>query len=393
MLRSVALLAAAESNDNGDAGSPAVCLPLSPARLRMPRIAHSHYQDPLDLLWLQAAAQLGIAVVRSDEAYASWDGKGTLTLASQPHLDADDCLAQMILHELCHLLVAGESARAQLDWGVDNTSPRDLVCEYATNRLQAALAQAYGLRQFLAVTTTWRRYYDALPLDPLAACSDPAQPLALAGWQRARLEPYRSALHNALAATAQMALALSATAPADSLWRTVQPAHPTGFHQHRDTSRQCSSCAWVIARKDGRLQCRQTRQGCTPAICYLGKEHSPLKQVVFHVAQTACERWEPKLVPADCFRCGACCHKGFDVVEVSTSEPFAQRHPELIEVRSADRHVVPRPAGRCIALTGDGSAAAPYLCRHYDERPRSCRTFAQGGDACLAARQRCGITG
>lgn len=357
----------------------------------MSRIAHTQYQDPLDLLWLQAASQLGISVVRSDDVYASWDGKGTLTLASGPHLDADDCLAQMILHELCHLLVAGETGRTKPDWGVDNTSPRDLICEYATNRLQAALTQAYGLRQFLAVTTMWRRYYDALPLDPLEPCSDAAQPRALAGWQRARLEPYRSVLHHALELTAQIALALRGAAPADSLWRTVQPRHPTGFHLHHETTHQCSTCAWVIVRKDGRLQCRQTRKGCMPATCYLGNAPGPLTQAIFTDEQAACERWEPKLVPQDCYRCGACCHKGFDVVEVSASEMFTQRHPELIEVRSADRRVVPRPDGRCVALTGDGSTGAPYLCRHYDERPRSCRSFAQGGDACLVARQRCGI--
>ncbi len=357
----------------------------------MSRVVHTHYQDPLDLLWLHAASQLGITVVRSDAAYATWDGNGTLTLASQAHLDADDCLAQMILHELCHLLVAGETAREQPDWGVDNTSPRDLVCEYATNRLQAALAQAYGLRQFLAVTTTWRRYYDALPLDPLASCSDAAQPLALAGWERAKLEPYRSVLHNALEATARLAAAVQAATPADSLWRTVRPKHPTGFNLHTNTAQRCSSCAWAITRKDGRLQCRQTRKGCTPATCYLGHTRHALNQAAFSDEQAACERWEPKLQPSDCFRCGACCHNGFDVVEVSASELFARRHPELIEVRSVDRRVVPRPGGRCLVLTGDGSPAAPYLCRYYDERPRSCRTFPQGGDACLAARLRCGI--
>ena len=111
----------------------------------MPRIPNTHYQDPVDLIWLQAATRLGITVVRSADAYASWDGKGTLTLSCEEHLDADDCLAQMILHELCHLLVSGEGARQQTDWGLDNTSPRDLVYEYATNRLQAALAQALQL--------------------------------------------------------------------------------------------------------------------------------------------------------------------------------------------------------------------------------------------------------
>ena len=356
----------------------------------MPRIPNTHYQDPVDLIWLQAATRLGITVVRSADAYASWDGKGTLTLSCEEHLDADDCLAQMILHELCHLLVSGEGARQQTDWGLDNTSPRDLVYEYATNRLQAALAQAYGLRQFMAVTTVWRAYYDALPADPLAACSDTAQPLALAGWQRARVEPYRAVLHETLSATAAIALALGESASADSLWGTVQSKHPTGFHRHANTTLQCSTCAWAIPRKDGMLQCRQTRRGCTPASYYLGDTpHLPARGRLA-ATQIACEYWEPALTAEDCFRCGSCCHKGFDVVEVTATETFTTRHPELIEVRSVDRRVVPRPQGRCVALTGDGSSAAPYLCRHYDDRPRSCRNFELGGDACLQARQRSG---
>lgn len=354
------------------------------------RLPHTRYQDPVDLIWLQAASSLGITVVRSAEAYAAWDGSGTLTLSSAEHLDADDCLAQMILHEVCHLLVSGERARQQADWGLDNTSPRDLVYEYATNRLQAALAQAYGLRQFMAVTTRWRSYYDALPPDPLAPCSDAAQPLALAGWQRAKVQPYRSVLHNALTATAEVALLLGESAPEDSLWRTAQAAHPTGFFQHANAALHCSGCAWAMPRSDGKLQCRQTRSGCTPVSYFLGEPARQPARLRLDATQRACEHWEPTLTTEDCFRCGCCCHKGFDVVEVTATETFTRRHPDLIEIRSAERRVVPRPAGRCVALTGDGSTEAPYLCCHYDERPRSCRSFALGGDACLQARQRCG---
>ena len=356
----------------------------------MSRIPHTRYQDPVDLIWLQAASALGITVERSADAYAAWDGSGTLTLSSEEHLDADDCLAQMILHEVCHLLVSGESARQQADWGLDNTSPRDLVYEYATNRLQAALAQAYGLRQFMAVTTRWRSYYDALPADPLAPCNDAAQPLAHAGWQRAKAEPYRSVLHHVLTTTAGMAMLLSESAPADSLWRTVQAAHPTGFFQHTNAALHCNSCAWGVLRSDGLLQCRQTRSGCTPANYYLGELPNVPARGRLASTQHACEHWEPTLTVEDCFRCGCCCHKGFDVVEVTANETFTRRHPDLIEVRNADRRVVPRPDGHCVALTGNGSADAPYLCRHYDERPRSCRSFELGGDACLQARHRCG---
>jgi hypothetical protein len=357
----------------------------------MARAIHSHYQDPADLIWLRAAAALGITVVRSADAYASWDGQGTLTLASDEHLDPDDCLAQMILHEVCHLLVSGEAARTQADWGLDNTSAKDLVFEYATNRLQAALAQAYGLRAFMAVTTVWRKYYDALPRDPLAPGEDAAIALAREGLERARRAPYRAVLHAALTTTATLADALREVAPQDSLWHHTLGEHPSGFRLHPDATRHCNTCAWAVKRGNGAIECRQTRPGCTPPDYRLGEHFAVKRPARFAATQPACENFEPILTQDDCFSCGACCHRGFDVVEVGPRERFALRHPELIEVRSADRCVVPRPQGRCVALTGTGNAEAPYLCRHYDERPRSCRDFAVGGDACLIARQRCAV--
>ena len=66
-----------------------------------------HYQDPVDLIWLRAAADLGLTIQRSAEAYASYDGKGTLTISVADDFDADDSLAQMIFHEICHWLVSG----------------------------------------------------------------------------------------------------------------------------------------------------------------------------------------------------------------------------------------------------------------------------------------------
>lgn len=349
-------------------------------------------QSAADAIWLQAAAALGICVARSADAYASWDGRGTLTLASTEYLDPDDCLAQMIFHELCHLLVSGEEARGKVDWGVDNTSAKDLVYEYATNRLQAALAQAYGLRSFMGVTTMWRPYYDALPHDPLAPGDDAAIALAKAGLQRARQAPYRAVLHAALAATAALADILRPSAAEDTLWSRTQGAHPAGFRLHRDATLRCEGCAWAITRR-GKLECRQTRQGCTPPDYSLGESGSAQRAARLDSAQQACEHYERPLTQDDCFRCGACCHKGFDVVEVAVTERFAKRHPDLIEVRSAERWVVPRPGGRCVALDGNGKADSPFLCRHYAERPRSCRDFALGGDACLVARQRTGVRG
>jgi hypothetical protein len=356
----------------------------------MRRNLQADNQDAADLLWLQAAGALGIAVVRSADAYASWDGKGTLTLASNEYLDPDDCLAQMIFHELCHLLVSGEQSRTQVDWGVDNTSPKDLVYEYATNRLQAAISQHYGLRTFMGVTTMWRPYYDSLPRDPLADAGDSAVQLARAGLERARKAPYRDVLHAALSGTAALADTLRAVASANSLWHFTRAEHPAGFRQHADAALSCGDCAWSIVRAQG-LQCRRTRPGCTPPNHGLGNPVDK-QRARFDPQQRACEHYERKLTQEDCFRCGACCHRGFDVVEVKSTEVFARRHPDLIEVRSEDRYVVPRPDGRCVALTGDGSPAQPFLCKHYDERPRSCRDFALAGDACLVARQRAAVS-
>jgi len=362
----------------------------------VPRNIQSSYQDPAAVIWLQAAAALGISVQRSADAYASWDGLGTLTLASDQYLDPDDCLAQMIFHEVCHLLVSGEAARKLPDWGLDNTSPKDLVYEYATNRLQAALAQAYGLRTFMAVTTVWRAYYDALPRDPLAPGEDAAIPLARTGLERARCAPYREVLHAALAATATLADTLRPFAAASSLWRHTQGQHSAGFRLHPDSGLHCGECAWAISRRHGSLECRQTRPGCRP-VNYSLADDSPAdgrgQQRVTGISpqQQACEHHEPPLSAEDCFHCGACCRQGFDVVEVAANERFAKRHPQLIEVRNGDRQVVPRPDGRCIALKGSGSSEEPFLCRHYADRPRSCRHFGLGGDACLLARQRCSM--
>jgi len=355
------------------------------------RNIQASYQDPADVIWLQAAAALGITVVRSAAAYAAWDGQGTLTLASPEHLDPDDCLAQMIFHEICHLLVSGEAARTLPDWGLDNTTPKDLVYEYATNRLQAALAQGYGLRSFMAVTTRWRAYYDSLPRDPLASGTDAAIAPAQAGLQRARSVPYRAVLHAALSATAALADTLRPVASEESLWHHTQGQHPAGFRLHADAALHCHTCAWAVARSNAAIECRQTRAGCTPVNYRLAEHGTALHPARFASAQQACEHHEPRLTQQDCFRCGACCHRGFDVVEVKVDERFGKRHPGLIEMRSADRYVLPRPDGRCVALVGAGSTEDPFLCRHYQDRPRSCRSFELGGDACLVARQRCGM--
>lgn len=223
------------------------------------RVIATRYDDPLNLVWLHCAARLGMTVVRSREVYAAWDGKGTLTIADERDFDADDCLAQLIFHEICHALIAGPEAWTQPDWGLCNRDDRDLSSEHATHRLQAALADRHGLRRFMGPTTEHRPYYDALPSDALAlvsgmaaasnnttvpsqgpsaaACSsapvgDGAGPAkaswdeaivaaALAGWERATSSPWAEPIEDALVATAAMARVLGSAATAGTLWSGV----------------------------------------------------------------------------------------------------------------------------------------------------------------------------
>lgn len=176
------------------------------------------YDDPLSLIWIATAARLGYQLERSDEVYASFDGKHTLTISSPAHFDADDNLGQMIFHELCHALVAGPLGRQRSDWGLENIDNRDVVQEHAANRLQAALATPYGLRRFFATTTEVRDYYDALPRDPLADDSDPAIALAKHAAHDAAQEPWASALQDALTATRELARTVRRFASPESLW-------------------------------------------------------------------------------------------------------------------------------------------------------------------------------
>ncbi len=176
------------------------------------------YRDPVDLLWLHAAEQMGIHVKRDPQVFAAWDGKGTLSIGVPESLDPDDCLAQMILHEVCHALVEGADAFQLPDWGIRIDDPTQRIREHACLRLQAALTTPHGLRNILAATTTFRTYYDALPDDPLAMGEDPAISIAQQGWERAVDCPWTEPLNEALAATSQIARAIQHAVSEDSLW-------------------------------------------------------------------------------------------------------------------------------------------------------------------------------
>ncbi len=343
----------------------------------MTRVPTHRYEDPLDAIWLACARELGLAVVRSDEVYASFDGERTLRLCTRAAFDADDSLAQMILHELCHGLVAGDALSKRADWGLENADERDLVLEHACHRVQAALGDQYGLRELLAVTTEWRPYWDELPIDPLRNGGDPAIQLARAAFERARSGPWAGALHKALAATGALATLLRAAKPEpDSLWSLTRAVHRSGFPLASATAgaepSTCASCAWSFQSKRV-LRCRQS-----PA-------SDDVEHAVIEGEDAACVRHEPRLSDEVCASCGACCRQGFDRVEVRARDLVRRKHAELI---SADKfgEFLARPEGLCVAL--DHTPVAGYRCTIYENRPRACAEFEVGGDACLTARRR-----
>ncbi len=358
----------------------------------MRQVTH-HYQDPLDRVWLQCANAVGLRVVRTADAYATTDGRGTLAIATAEHLDADDCLAQMVLHEICHALVQGPDGDGRPDWGLDNQTDRDVPREHACLRTQAALAAPHGLREFLGPTTDFRAYYDELPGDPLSPADHPTVIRARMALVRAQAKPWALALRRALEATAAIARAAGAVddlaehngTANGSLYRTV--AHPwrphpsgagvvSGVHESGAT---CGTCAWRFVGGRGKAVAR-CRRGETPRV---------------DDAWPACEGWEPDL---DCQTCGACCREAYGSVTISRREPFVKKHPELVVVRETYVEVA-RTGPRCAALAGGPASVdepfdprRPYACTVYDDRPTPCRDLQRGGEHCLTARKRVGLS-
>lgn len=168
------------------------------------RTPQHSYLDPLDAIWLTVAQRIGFRVERSAEVYASTDGKGVMTIGTPGTLDPDDCLAQMILHELCHSLIEGAESLGVADFGLDNESARDVVREHACLRLQAWLTGQHGLRHALGPTTDFRTFYDELPADPFSDVGDPAAEAAKLGAARSGQVPWAPHLLEGLEATARI---------------------------------------------------------------------------------------------------------------------------------------------------------------------------------------------
>jgi hypothetical protein len=341
-------------------------------------IAH-RYIDPLTQVWLGAARAIGLTVVRTRDAYAATDGRGTLAIGALETLDSDDSLAQMIFHELCHSLVEGEDSFTRADWGMDNTGPEHDWREHACLRVQWVLASRFGLRSLLAPTTEFRAFWDRLAGDVLVDRADRSVQAAIAGIHRADLPPWSPALLDALAATARIAreaAAFAGRAGADSHWRTIAspPApHPSGLpaRDERHGADTCGACAWRFEQRAG-SRCRQTNKRIDDA-------------------WPACERFERGL---DCQTCGACCRAAYHSVEVSRRDPVIARHPALVVDRGSYLELA-RAGDRCAALHGgelDGERTTRYRCAIYDDRPQTCRDFTLGSTHCLTARRRVGLS-
>ncbi|MCW5809326.1 MAG: YkgJ family cysteine cluster protein, partial [Deltaproteobacteria bacterium] len=171
----------------------------------MAREVTHRYIDPLAQVWIGAARRIGLRVVRTPDAYAATDGRGTLAIATDTELDADDSLAQMIFHELCHSLVEGEDAFRRADWGMDNTGPDHDWREHACLRVQWLLTGRHGLRSVFAPTTDFRAFWDTLSGDVLADRTDPSVQAAIVALRRSAHPPWAPALGEALAASARIA--------------------------------------------------------------------------------------------------------------------------------------------------------------------------------------------
>jgi Putative zinc- or iron-chelating domain len=319
----------------------------------------------IEALWAGAAARLGFSVARTTDAYATSDGRGRIAIGIDEVLDADDAFAQLLFHELCHAITEGDGAVASPDWGLDNL-PAHQIREHACLRFGAHLAERFGLRAAMAPTTEYRRYYEGLGRDPLAASADPAVAIAVAARDRFDASAWRAPIEEALAETAALAL----------------QRHPLGFPLGR-SDQTCGTCAWIYRGGRGAPveRCRQSAP--------VGGDGARIS-----AALTACARWEP---PVDCRTCGACCREAYHSVTISVRDPVVWKEPALI-VRQGHRFEIRREGTRCAALLvdapvdpGASGTASAYGCSIYESRPKPCRDFEAGGRHCLDARRRVGL--
>ncbi len=380
------------------------------------------YLDPLDALWLTTAERLGLSVVRSDDAYASTDGQGTLFLGESSTLDDDDCLAQMILHEICHSIVQGADSFGWVDWGLDNESSVDGsvgkhdFLEHACLRLQACLLEEHGLRECLAPTTNFRAFYDKLGPDPFFEGRKQERKsitIARAALARSQRKPWHPHLQRALKASSAIALSLKSVLDIQEKPRNIEKTllnllqkakeptsqHPIGqaLHSDKTLDYRCGDCAWL-----------RTDNDATHTHCLRNPEVSLSRET------HACNGFEKTF---DCLGCGACCREAYDTVEVDESDPAYELHLPLLQPGWGGGYDMKRDGHRCSCLQGGDDIPArqpaiglagtisdrppepltipnqvPFTCAIYETRPSTCREFTLGSDYCLDARRRVGLS-
>jgi Putative zinc- or iron-chelating domain len=352
------------------------------------RVPAHRYQDPLDLIWLECATRVGFRVHRASDAYASYDGRGTILIATPDQFDADDNLGQMIFHELCHALVEGDLGETQLDWGLDNTRAGHPWREHACLRTQAWLADQFGLRDFLAPTTDYRvSFWEGLGIHPLLVAEteggrrEKSAVAARKAIHRSRLPRWHQPLTDALNRTRIILdlvspLDLGVTQGLPSLWSVPSappPPHPAGHAPILPGigNEGCNSCAWSYSER-GIARCRhvpRVKVGNDAPACMLHESKNEL----------------------DCLTCGACCREAYDSVEVSQRDAVRKSHPDLV-IHQGGRLKLLRDHERCAALEGGQRSGEPYSCRIYPDRPRTCRDFTLGSRNCLDARRKVGLS-
>ena len=127
-----------------------------------------------------------------------------MTIGAPSTLDPDDCLAQMILHELCHSLIEGAESLGVPDFGLDNESERDVLREHACLRLQAWLTQRYGLRGYLRRRRTFGATMMSCRRTRWRMTATRPRPLAKLGAARSEEGPWAPHLREGLEATAKV---------------------------------------------------------------------------------------------------------------------------------------------------------------------------------------------
>lgn len=372
----------------------------------MARTIDARYSDPLDLLWIEAARKMGLRVLRSGETYASTDGQGTLYLSAAESMDPDDCLAQMILHEICHWMVQGPQSIGWVDWGLDNEGSEDVEREHACLRLQAVLLDEMGLRRALGPTTEFRNFYDALDEDPFAERHSSERESILrarAAFARREQPPFRGHLRAALVNTADLLGILRRSMdPAfhqDEILSRAEdalPKHAVGLPSYPTPRHTCGDCAWIFARGK-RSYCRQAHGQRT-------ESDAP-----------SCAHYERAF---DCLSCGACCREAYDTVEVAPRDKARKLHLPLLIARNGGFDLA-RNGSRCCCLRGGVALPAPrpkisgghaspeaganlpplvmpntesFTCSIYETRPKTCRDFSIYSEHCLYARRRVGLS-